>query len=113
MDATSLITSGAIVVFLVQQAKRWMPGAWLPLLAVVLGVLVQIADHLATGGAATTAALWTAGVTGAGVGMAAAGAYDLAVAGRAPAEVVEGPPGPPGPVGPMGPTGLPYAEEDA
>lgn len=78
LDPTALITSGAIVIFLVQQAKRWVPTDFLPLVALALGVVVQVVNDLALGGAADGATVWTSVVVGAGVGMAAAGAYDLA-----------------------------------
>ena len=78
LDPTALIASGAIVIFLVQQAKRWVPTDFLPLVALALGVVVQVVNDLALGGAADGASVWTSVVVGAGVGMAAAGAYDLA-----------------------------------
>ena len=37
LDPISLITSGAIVVFLVQQARRWIPTDLLPLVALAVG----------------------------------------------------------------------------
>lgn len=85
LDPVALITSGAIVIFLVQQAKRWVPTDFLPLVALVLGVVVQLVNDLALGGPATSASIWTSVVVGAGIGMAAAGTYDLA--GRAGATI--------------------------
>ena len=55
LDPAALIASGAIVIFLTQQAKRWIMPDFLPLVALAFGIII-----------------------GAGVGMAAAGAYDLA-----------------------------------
>jgi hypothetical protein len=91
LDVTTLIASGAIVIFLVQQAKRWVPNDFLPIIALVIGVLVQVVNDVALGGGSDSASIWTSIVVGAGVGMAAAGTYDLA--GRAsstipPAEIV-------------------------
>ena len=78
LDPTTLITSGAIVIFLVQQLKRWLPTDFLPLAALVIGIAVQVVNDLALGGRADGATIWTSIVVGAGIGMAAAGAYDLA-----------------------------------
>lgn len=86
LDSTTLIASGAIVIFLTQQAKRWVPSDFLPLLALVLGVVVQLVNDLALAtGPASSASVWTSAVVGAGVGMAAAGVYDLA--GRTKTEI--------------------------
>ena len=78
LDPTTLITSGAIVIFLVQQLRRWLPTDFLPLAALVIGIAVQVVNDLALGGRADGATIWTSIVVGAGIGMAAAGAYDLA-----------------------------------
>ena len=78
LDPTTLITSGAIVIFLVQQLRRWLPTDFLPLAALVIGIAVQVVNDLALGGGADGATIWTSIVVGAGIGMAAAGAYDLA-----------------------------------
>ena len=78
LDPTTLITSGAIVIFLVQQLRRWLPTDFLPLAALVIGIGVQVVNDLALGGRADGATIWTSIVVGAGIGMAAAGAYDLA-----------------------------------
>ena len=86
LDPISLITSGAIVVFLTQQAKRWIPSDFLPLVALVFGVVIQLVNDLALAvDPPSYASVWTSIVVGAGVGMAAAGTYDLV--GRAAAEV--------------------------
>ena len=86
LDPISLITSGAIVVFLTQQAKRWIPNDFLPLVALAFGVVIQLVNDLALAtGPVTSASVWTSIVVGAGVGMAAAGTYDLV--GRAASEV--------------------------
>ena len=74
---TDLLASGAIVVFLVQQLKRVVPSGWLPLCSLLIGVLVQVVDAAVTGAAATPEGVWMAVLVGAGVGMAASGAYDL------------------------------------
>ena len=79
IDPLTLITSGAIVVFLVQQAKRWVPSDFLPLAALALGVALQLVNDIALSTEPVTAAsVWLTIVTGAGVGMAAGGTYDLA-----------------------------------
>ena len=84
----SLITSGAIVVFLTQQAKRWIRSDFLPLVALLFGIAIQLVNDLALAVDPPSAAtVWTSIVVGAGVGMAAAGTYDLV--GRAASE---GPP---------------------
>ena len=86
LDPISLITSGAIVVFLTQQAKRWIPTDFLPLVALTFGVVIQLVNDLALAvDPASAASVWTSIVVGAGVGMAAAGTYDLV--GRAASEV--------------------------
>ena len=86
LDPISLITSGAIVVFLTQQAKRWIPSDFLPLVALTFGVVIQLVNDLALAvDPPSSASVWTSIVVGAGVGMAAAGTYDLV--GRAAAEV--------------------------
>lgn len=85
LDPTALITSGAIVIFLTQQAKRWVPTDFLPLVALGLGIVIQLVNDLALGDAASPASVWLSVVVGAGVGMAAAGTYDLV--GRAASEV--------------------------
>lgn len=85
---TDLLASGAIVVFLVQQLKRVVPSGWLPLCSLLIGVLVQVVDAAVTGAAATPEGVWTAVLVGAGVGMAASGAYDLA---QTPAPAAEAP----------------------
>ena len=77
LDPTSLIASGAIVIFLVQQAKRWVRTDFLPILALVIGVVIQVINDVALGGGLDGASIWTSIVVGAGVGMAAAGSYDL------------------------------------
>lgn len=79
LDPSALITSGAIVIFLTQQAKRWVGSDFLPLIALVFGIIIQLVNDLAlTADPITSATVWTSIVVGAGVGMAAAGAYDLA-----------------------------------
>lgn len=86
IDPATLIASGAIVVFLTQQAKRWVPTDFLPLVALLLGIAIQVTNDVALATeAVNTASVWLSIVTGAGVGMAAAGAYDLATAGTAQA----------------------------
>lgn len=85
LDPVALVASGAIVIFLVQQAKRWIPTSFLPLLAMVLGIAVQLVNDLMLGVATGPASTWTSVVIGAGIGMAAAGTYDLA--GRAGATI--------------------------
>ena len=86
LDPISLITSGAIVVFLTQQAKRWIPSDFLPLVALTFGVVIQLVNDLALAvDPPSSASVWTSIVVGAGVGMAAAGTYDLV--GRAASEV--------------------------
>ena len=77
-DPTALIASGAIVIFLVQQLKRWIPVDFLPLTAVGVGIAVQVLNDLLLGAAQNGASLWASIVTGAAVGMASAGSYDLA-----------------------------------
>lgn len=86
LDPIALITTGAIVIFLTQQAKRWVATDFLPLIAVVIGVAIQLVNDWAL--AAEPLAKgdwWTTIVVGAGVGMAAAGVYDLA--GRTSTEI--------------------------
>lgn len=79
LDPTALIASGAIVIFLTQQAKRWIMPDFLPLVALAFGIIIQLVNDLAlTADPITAATVWTSIVVGAGVGMAAAGAYDLA-----------------------------------
>lgn len=79
LDPTALIASGAIVIFLTQQAKRWIMPDFLPLVALAFGIIIQLVNDLAlTADPITAATVWTSIVIGAGVGMAAAGAYDLA-----------------------------------
>ena len=79
LDPTALIASGAIVIFLTQQAKRWVMPDFLPLVALAFGIIIQLVNDLAlTADPITAATVWTSIVIGAGVGMAAAGAYDLA-----------------------------------
>lgn len=79
LDFTSLITSGAIVIFLTQQAKRWIPSGFLPLIALLTGIVIQVINDVVLATEPITAALvWIAIVTGAGIGMTAAGVYDLA-----------------------------------
>lgn len=79
LDPTALIASGAIVIFLTQQAKRWIPSDFLPLVAFALGIAVQLINDLAlTTDGSSPATVWVSIVVGAGVGMAAAGVYDLA-----------------------------------
>ena len=79
LDPTALIASGAIVIFLTQQAKRWVMPDFLPLVALAFGIVIQLVNDLAlTADPITAATVWTSIVIGAGVGMAAAGAYDLA-----------------------------------
>ena len=86
LDPISLITSGAIVVFLVQQARRWIPTDLLPLVALAVGIVIQLINDLALAvDPPSYASAWTSIVVGAGVGMAAAGVYDLA--GRTAPEV--------------------------
>ena len=86
LDPISLITSGAIVVFLTQQAKRVIPTNWLPLVALFFGIVIQLVNDLALAvDPPSSASVWTSIVVGAGVGMAAAGTYDLV--GRAASEV--------------------------
>ena len=86
LDPTTLIASGAIVVFLTQQAKRWIPSDFLPLVALLFGVVIQMVNDLALAvDPPSYASVWTSIVVGAGVGMAAAGTYDLV--GRAASEV--------------------------
>ena len=86
LDPISLITSGAIVVFLTQQAKRWIRSDFLPLVALTFGVVIQLVNDLALAlDPPSSASVWTSIVVGAGVGMAAAGTYDLV--GRAASEV--------------------------
>lgn len=77
LDPTSLIASGAIVIFLVQQAKRWVRTDFLPIIALVIGIIIQVINDVALGGGLDGASIWTSIVVGAGVGMAAAGTYDL------------------------------------
>ena len=50
LDPTTLITSGAIVIFLVQQLRRWLPTDFLPLAALVIGIGVQVVNDLARQG---------------------------------------------------------------
>ena len=79
LDPSALIASGAIVIFLTQQAKRWIMPDFLPLVALAFGIIIQLVNDLAlTADPITAATVWTSIVIGAGVGMAAAGAYDLA-----------------------------------
>ena len=79
LDPTTLIATGAIVIFLTQQAKRWVAVDFLPLVAVVLGIGIQLANDLALAAdPVTSGSIWLTIVTGAGVGMVAGGAYDLA-----------------------------------
>lgn len=86
LDPISLITSGAIVVFLTQQAKKIIPTKWLPLVALFFGIAIQLVNDLALAvDPPSYASVWTSIVVGAGVGMAAAGTYDLV--GRAASEV--------------------------
>ena len=86
LDPTALITSGAIVIFLTQQAKRWIRSDFLPLVALAFGVAIQLVNDLALAvDPPSSASVWTSIVVGAGVGMAAAGTYDLV--GRAASEV--------------------------
>ena len=42
LDPTTLITSGTIVIFLVQQLRRWLPTDFLPLAALVIGIGVDL-----------------------------------------------------------------------
>ena len=79
LDPTALIASGAIVIFLTQQAKRWVRPDFLPLIALAFGIIIQLVNDLAlTADPITAATVWTSVIVGAGVGMTAAGAYDLA-----------------------------------
>lgn len=86
LDPTALIASGIIVVFLTQQARRWIASDFLPLVAVAIGIIVQLLNDLALASDPVTAAtIWLTVVKGAGVGMVAGGAYDLA--GRAGSDI--------------------------
>ena len=81
LDLTTIITSGAIVIFLTQQIKILLPDSanrYIPLVALTVGIVIQLINDLALSGASDSASIWTSIVTGAAVGMAAAGAYDLA-----------------------------------
>lgn len=74
-----LITGGIIVIFLTQQAKRWIPSDFLPIVAVVLGVAVQLVNDWALATEPLTRSdWWVTIITGIGVGMVAGGFYDLA-----------------------------------
>ena len=80
LDPTTIITSGAIVIFLTQQIKILLPDSanrYIPLVALTVGIVIQLINDLALSGASDSASIWTSIVTGAAVGMAAAGAYDL------------------------------------
>ena len=80
LDLTTIITSGAIVIFLTQQIKILLPDSanrYIPLVALTVGIVIQLINDLALSGASDSASIWTSIVTGAAVGMAAAGAYDL------------------------------------
>ena len=79
IDPQTLIASGAIVIFLTEQAKRVVPTQWLPLVALFFGIVIQLVNDLALATeAASSGSVWLSIVTGAGVGMVASGAYDLA-----------------------------------
>ena len=47
LDPTALIASGAIVIFLTQQAKRWVMPDFLPLVALAFGIIIQLVNDLA------------------------------------------------------------------
>lgn len=79
LDPTTLIASGVIVIFLVEQLKRWVPTTLLPLVSIAVGVAVQLVNDWALAADALTRAdVWVTILTGAGVGMVASGAYDVA-----------------------------------
>mgnify|MGYP001411155594 CR=1 FL=1 len=83
IDPVAVIGSGLLVIALTQQARRWVPADVLPLVAMAIGIAVQLIHHVATEGPVTAASVWLAIVTGAVVGLVASGAWDLA--GRATA----------------------------
>lgn len=79
IDPQTLIASGAIVIFLTEQSKKVVPAKWLPLVALFFGIVIQLVNDLALATeVASSGSVWLSIVTGAGVGMVASGAYDLA-----------------------------------
>lgn len=78
-NPVDLIAGGVIVIFLVQQLKRWVPKDFLPIAAIVVGVVVQLVNDWALAVEPLARGdWWMTVVTGIGVGMLAAGTYDIA-----------------------------------
>ena len=81
MDTTTGLLSVATVIALVTVAKQTFPavsGRWSTLLAVVLGVVIGIGEHVFTATEAITASgIYGAGAAGLLVGLGASGVYDI------------------------------------
>lgn len=79
INPIAIVASGFIVIFLVQQAKRWISTDFLPLVAIGIGIAVQLINDLALATEpVNSGSVWLTIVTGFAVGAGAAGAYDLA-----------------------------------
>lgn len=78
-NPADLIAGGLIVIFLTQQAKRWIPADYIPLIAVGFGIIIQLINDWALAVEPMARGdWWMTIVTGIGVGMVAGGTYDIA-----------------------------------
>lgn len=88
METIVTIASIPAILALVQLAKSFgVTGKWSTLLAVVLGVVLQVADYAALGGPNDMAGWYQAVAIGLILGLSAAGLYDAA-------KTASGPPAP-------------------